>query len=93
MCGHFLSDNGERWHGSENTCGQRTSNTHKPLHKCGAHFVVPDIDECSSETNGCDENAECNNTLGSYKCICKDGFHGNGTNCKGNLVVSSELMT
>ena len=71
----------------------RTRQIHTNPYKYGAHFVVSDIDECSSETNGCDENAECNNALGSYKCICKDGFHGNGTNCKGNLVVSSELMT
>ena len=88
MSGHFLSDNGEPQHRGENTLSQSTSNTHKPLYKCGAHFVVSDIDECSSETNGCDENAECNNIMGSYKCIRKDGFHG-----KGNLVVSSELMT
>ncbi|CAH3124383.1 unnamed protein product, partial [Pocillopora meandrina] len=46
------------------------------------HDWDKDIDECSGETNGCDENAECNNTLGSYKCICKDGFQGNETNCK-----------
>ena len=48
------------------------------------HFVVSDIDECLNETHGCDVNAECNNTLGSYKCTCKDGFQGNGTKCTGN---------
>ena len=48
------------------------------------HFVVSDIDECLNGTHGCDVNAECNNTLGSYKCTCKDGFQGNGTKCTGN---------
>ena len=43
-----------------------------------------DMDECMDGTHGCDVNAECNNTKGSYNCTCKDGFHGNGTNCTGN---------
>ena len=47
------------------------------------NFVVTDIDECLKEIHGCDVNAKCNNTLGSYKCTCKDGYEGNGTNCTG----------
>ena len=47
-------------------------------------FDVLDLDECSDGTHNCDVNADCNNTLGSYKCSCKHGFHGNGTNCTGN---------
>lgn len=43
-------------------------------------FLFLDIDECAKRHH-CDVNADCNNTLGSYKCTCKDGFHGNGTNC------------
>ena len=49
----------------------------------GMGFITQDIDECLSGTHGCDVNAECNNTLGSYKCTCKDGFQGNGTKCTG----------
>ena len=49
----------------------------------GFNFVVIDIDECLKEIHGCDVNAVCNNTLGSYKCTCKDGYEGNGTNCTG----------
>ncbi|PFX16802.1 52 kDa repressor of the inhibitor of the protein kinase, partial [Stylophora pistillata] len=45
------------------------------------HDCDEDIDECLNGTNGCDVNAECNNTLGSYNCTCKDGFEGNGINC------------
>ncbi|XP_022794434.1 EGF-like repeat and discoidin I-like domain-containing protein 3 [Stylophora pistillata] len=47
----------------------------------GGHDCDEDLDECTVGTHECDENAECNNTLGSYKCTCKDGFQGNGINC------------
>ena len=29
----------------------------------------------------CDLNAECSNTLGSYKCNCKEGYYGDGRFC------------
>ncbi|XP_022794457.1 fibrillin-1-like [Stylophora pistillata] len=45
------------------------------------HDCDEDLEECTVGTHDCDKNAECNNTLGSYKCTCKDGFKGNGTNC------------
>ncbi|KAK2165458.1 hypothetical protein NP493_1364g00006, partial [Ridgeia piscesae] len=31
-----------------------------------------DIDECSSDP--CDKHAHCNNTIGTFKCICAAGF-------------------
>jgi hypothetical protein len=31
----------------------------------------------------CDENADCMNTEGSYKCLCKAGYQGNGILCTG----------
>ena len=31
--------------------------------------------------NVCDVNADCNNTAGSYNCVCKAGYSGNGTSC------------
>ena len=56
-------------------------------------FAVSDIDECTDGTHDCDVNAECNNTQGSHNCTCKDGFHGNGTNCAGNfLLIFFELL-
>ena len=40
-----------------------------------------DIDECSSGSNDCHQNATCVNTAGHYDCICKPGLTGNGRNC------------
>ncbi|XP_067238711.1 adhesion G protein-coupled receptor E5 [Chanodichthys erythropterus] len=33
-----------------------------------------DEDECKSEPPICGENATCNNTIGSYYCLCQEGF-------------------
>ncbi len=35
-----------------------------------------DIDECADGTGICGENEHCNNTIGSYTCICNAGFSG-----------------
>ena len=48
-------------------------------------LLTTDIDECSTETSPCDQNATCTNSDGSYSCTCKLGFTGDGTTCKGSL--------
>ncbi|CAH3137179.1 unnamed protein product [Pocillopora meandrina] len=53
----------------------------KGFHLYDVPLCVIDINECADSTPDCDVNAECNNILGSYECMCEDGFHGNGTNC------------
>ena len=35
-----------------------------------------DIDECSSGSHDCHQNATCVNTAGHYDCICKPGLTG-----------------
>ena len=44
-----------------------------------------DVDECSEESDPCDENADCINNDGSYSCTCKQGFTGDGVSCSGML--------
>ena len=42
-----------------------------------------DIDECTEGTDDCDDNATCENTIGSFTCTCNDGYSGSGEECKG----------
>ena len=48
-------------------------------------YCYADVDECDSKSkiSNCDENADCMNTDGSYKCLCKTGYQGNGILCIG----------
>ena len=45
-------------------------------------MAILDIDEC---INGCDVNAVCTNTHGSYTCTCQSGYSGDGVICEGVL--------
>ena len=33
--------------------------------------------------DNCDENADCINTEGSFECVCKPGYTGDGLICTG----------
>jgi hypothetical protein len=48
-------------------------------------YFHPDIDECTAETDNCDTNAACTNTVGSFNCTCNTGYIGDGTSCTGQL--------
>ena len=45
--------------------------------------LILDVDECQSNLDNCDVNADCSNTEGSYICLCNVGYSGNGFNCSG----------
>ena len=57
----------------------------KGVFQIDTHFL--DIDECSAKTHGCDANAVCHNTEGSFICKCKAGYVRNGQNCVGKLLL------
>ena len=46
-----------------------------------------DIDECAMGTDMCADRsiADCTNNFGSYECICKTGYTGDGFSCEGNF--------
>ena len=48
-----------------------------------------DINECTSEMDDCDVNADCVNLPGSYLCTCRDGFTGDGSTCTGKPLCTN----
>ena len=57
----------------------------------GFNFYLPDVDECASPRS-CPEHSTCQNSLGSYSCVCNPGyvsrsgkksFQGTGETCQG----------
>ena len=46
-------------------------------------ILLSEHDECVTNQHNCDENALCFNTVGGHNCVCKPGYTGNGTTCKG----------
>ena len=47
----------------------------------GDGYSCEDENECKTGSHDCHELALCENTLGSFKCTCKKGTHGNGLFC------------
>lgn len=46
-------------------------------------YKLSDLDEClSDDLNNCGPNADCLNLQGSFRCICRYGYHGVGTACQ-----------
>ena len=41
-----------------------------------------DVDECQLKSDSCHEKANCFNQIGTFTCVCMDGFLGNGKSCK-----------
>ena len=46
-------------------------------------IFATDLNECTALPSACHVNAQCNNTIGSYRCACNPGYAGNGKTCTG----------
>ena len=44
-------------------------------------YFYSDIDECTTGAAACDANAICTDTAGSYECVCRSGYSGDGFSC------------
>ena len=54
-----------------------------------------DIDECALNTDGCDSNSECENSAGSFSCVCNSGYKlstSSHTTCVGEFADNSLLI-
>ena len=49
------------------------------------NYLCLDIDECAIKADNCNAYQICNNTEGSFTCICKNGSNGN--NLTGNYNI------
>ena len=49
-------------------------------------MIFLDIDECATGVHNCSSEGWqiCNNTEGSFECVCKPGFYMIVGNCEGN---------
>ena len=56
----------------------------RPFKLYSAGFI-PDVNECATEKHSCSNEAVCYNTRGSYDCMCKPGYIGDGRNCTGDM--------
>ena len=52
-----------------------------------------DMNECLDYNGGCARSADCINGDGSYRCICDEGFEGNGYDCVGKYTHNSVLIS
>ena len=50
-------------------------------------FFGTDIDECQEMKISCQSHSRCVNSIGSYKCVCNQGFRKNGTQCLGERAL------
>ena len=60
--------------------------------KMFASLLNVDVDECTAFPNICGANTDCHNTDGSYTCICKAGYTGDGKTCSGKDLFYLKLI-
>ena len=55
------------------------------------HNLDLDVNECETLNGGC--NHQCNNTIGSFNCKCRQGFFldKNGKTCIGKFSIEVEI--
>ncbi|CAM9994712.1 unnamed protein product [Lampetra fluviatilis] len=65
----------------ENTRGSFICHCQNGFHVRKGTSGCTDVDECEIGAHNCDVNAECSNVLGGFRCVCNDGWDGDGTRC------------
>ena len=75
---HYLYNSGYNDALNRHACSSHANECY--VFKCFTDITV-DINEC--ELFPCHLNGICNNTDGSFNCVCKQGFLGDGFKCDG----------
>ena len=89
-------NNGQFGQDCKENCACNASNTQRCDHvngKCicqhgwDGEICSQDTDECKGNKYNCPKNSRCENSIGSYTCKCKSGFHeGYNKSCIGNCL-------
>ena len=76
--------------GSETVCEGKSTCTASFSKANILHLMFLDIDECVTESHNCSsDNWMCNNTEGSFECVCASGYNLSvAGNCEGILLIS-----
>ncbi|XP_022806681.1 uncharacterized protein LOC111343760 isoform X1 [Stylophora pistillata] len=56
---------------------------------CHKYTCKKDLDECNTNLDACNRKASCNNTEGSYTCLCDNPYQGDGFDCSSTLGLYS----
>jgi hypothetical protein len=54
------------------------------------YFVILDINECANDP--CHDDATCTNFAGSFRCVCNNGFSGDGFTCTGEIYIFLDFI-
>lgn len=63
------------------------------IHEHSLNFKPTDIDECADLQFNitCPENAHCNNTPGTYNCVCNEGYKHDSNTCRGARLMECNI--
>ena len=58
-------------------------------------FFFQDIDECGTDRThaSCHADATCVNSPGSFRCVCRPGYSGDGANCQSELGFAANFLS
>ena len=66
---------------------EKTNVSLQMIEKYISILIFADINECKTGEHNCDaDHMYCNNTKGSFACLCKPGFTRDGLTCTGNKI-------
>ncbi|CAJ0951260.1 unnamed protein product [Ranitomeya imitator] len=53
-------------------------------------YTVDDLNECQLGIENCHSNAHCVNTVGSYSCVCMDGYEDHSPDASGTSCIAAK---